>query len=117
MRNLRLLICWLNSLSAALDSGSLRRCLKNPQGNNSLDLAHTVVRLLQKRTKRRKTASKLTLGAAQMRRLIKRSKTQERQGAREQPEGVYYGVNDRGLPQRNEVFRSGFFVLPADLAL
>ena len=49
--------------------------------------------------------------------MVKRSKTQERQGAREQPEGVYYGVNDRGLPQRNEVFRSGFFVLSADLAL
>ena len=37
-QNCVLLLKWLNSLSAALDSVSLRLRLKNPQGNNSLDL-------------------------------------------------------------------------------
>jgi hypothetical protein len=40
LRNLWLLYVWLNRLAAALDSGSLRLCLKNPQGDNPLDLYH-----------------------------------------------------------------------------
>ena len=44
----------------------------------------------------------------------KLSKTQERQGARGKPKGAYIDVRNRGLPQRNAVFRSGFLIFRVD---